>query len=234
VDDLVELGGIESLSNNSSVTHLIITWIFIGSDQEAKHVARAIQHNTRLLEVYLYDNKIGAQGAKNLAEAIMHNLTLQKIFIENNDIGQEGAEYLAEAIKQNTALQRINLGNNNIGDKGAEFVAEGIKHNTALLEMDLSFNNIGNEARFLAECLSQNTTLQEMGLSYNNIGDIELLLQISQLLEENVLIKERNQRKFVCAFSKVHKDLIRLGFDKMIVRFEYYPILGASFDEKQK
>jgi hypothetical protein len=83
----------------------------------------------------------------------------------------------------------------------------------------------------MAEAVRQNSTLQEINLGINNLG---LELQIADMLEDNRLKKERNYRKFISAFTKGRKDLIRLPFDKMMLRFVFYPILGVCADEKPK
>jgi hypothetical protein len=52
----------------------------------------------------------------------------------------------------------------------------------------------------------------------------DLESQIAKSLEGNLLKKEKNYRKFICAFTAYQEDLIRLRFDKMMLRFVYYPL----------
>jgi hypothetical protein len=37
-----------------------------------------------------------------------------------------------------------------------------------------------------------------------------------------------NYRKFICAFNQAHMGSYRLRFDKMILRFVYYPLMGIN------
>jgi hypothetical protein len=73
--------------------------------------------------------------------------------------------------------------------------------------------------------------LQEICLADNNIGD-DLAYQIAESLKENRLTKKRNYCKFICAFIDYQVDLVRLRFDKMILTFLYYPILGVADEMK--
>jgi hypothetical protein len=50
------------------------------------------------------------------------------------------------------------------------------------------------------------------------------------MLKENGLRRKMNYRKFVCAFTEDQVGSFRLRFDKMILRFVYYPILGILTD----
>jgi Ran GTPase-activating protein (RanGAP) involved in mRNA processing and transport len=69
--------------------------------------------------------------------------------------------------------------------------------------------------------------LQMIDLSGNYIGD-DLTSQIAEKLKKNCLTKKRNYCKFICAFIDYRIDSVRLRFDKMMLRFLYYPILGVA------
>jgi Ran GTPase-activating protein (RanGAP) involved in mRNA processing and transport len=91
--------------------------------------------------------------------------------------------------------------------------------------IDLRGNEIGAQgAKYVAEAIKVNSTLQTIELSDNDIGD-DLTSQIAETLEEIRLRKEMNYRKLICAFTATQVDLVRLRFDKMMLRFVYYPIL---------
>jgi hypothetical protein len=49
-------------------------------------------------------------------------------------------------------------------------------------------------------------------------------------LKGNRLKKKQSILKFICAFAKNQKVSIRLPFDKMILRFVLYPIMGVIPD----
>jgi hypothetical protein len=61
----------------------------------------------------------------------------------------------------------------------------------------------------------------------NDIGE-DLKSQIADTLLEIRSRKERNYRKFICAFTAYQLDSARLRFDKMMLRYVYYPIVGVS------
>jgi hypothetical protein len=64
--------------------------------------------------------------------------------------------------------------------------------------------------------------LETVGLDYH------LESQIAATLREIRSRKEANYRKFICAFTAYQVDSARLRFDKMMLRYVYYPILGVS------
>ena len=132
---------------------------------------------------------------------------------------------------QNTAIQVVNLSCNLIGDEGAKYVAEAITRNITLREIDLSQNIIGERgARYLAEAIKQNTTLQEINLS--RIGPY-FKARIAECLKDNILRKRKAYREFLCAFTQDREDWIRIGFDRMILKFVYYPLIEISFEDKK-
>jgi Ran GTPase-activating protein (RanGAP) involved in mRNA processing and transport len=94
-------------------------------------------------------------------------------------------------------LQTISLGDNDIGVEGAKAIADAIK---------------------------VNSILQRINLSYNGIGE-DLTREIAETLYETRLTKEMIYRKFICAFIYYQVGLVRLPFDKMMLRFVYYPLL---------
>jgi Ran GTPase-activating protein (RanGAP) involved in mRNA processing and transport len=229
--ELNELGGIESLSNflvhDSSVIRLILSFLSIG-DEGAKHIARVIEQNAYIQVINLRANDIHDEGAKYLADAIKRNTTLKNIGFWKNYIRNEGVKWIAEALKVNTCLVEIDLGFNSFRDEGVKFIAEAIKENSALQRITLDFNDIGNEGEeYIAEAIKENSTLQYIELRYDYFR-FGCRSQIRHSLYENILRKKRNDRKFICAFSKNQKSLIRLPFDRLILKFLYYPIMGVS------
>jgi hypothetical protein len=46
------------------------------------------------------------------------------------------------------------------------------------------------------------------------------------------LRKEKNYRRFICSFHEHRVESLRLRFDKMILRFVYYPIIGIILEEE--
>jgi Ran GTPase-activating protein (RanGAP) involved in mRNA processing and transport len=97
-------------------------------------------------------------------------------------------------------LQTIGLAYNGIRDEGAKAVAEAIKVNSMLETLDLRGNSIRED----------------------------LKSQIAATLQENRSRKEANYRNLICAFAAYQVDSARLRFDKMMLRYVYYPIMGVS------
>jgi hypothetical protein len=95
-----------------------------------------------------------------------------------------------------------------IGDEGAKSIAEALKFNSTLLEFELSDSN--------------------------NMEDDIFLTLISELLEKNDFRKRMNYRRFICAFSDFHFVSARLRFDKMILRYVFYPIMGVLPDDEDQ
>jgi hypothetical protein len=121
----------------------------------------------------------------------------------------------------------IVLYKNCIGVKGVEYFAEAIKHNCTLQVFDIGGNNIGAEgARYLADAIKVNSALQVVNLGGHQRAD--RASQIDEKLMDNILRQKMNYRKFICAFTEVqtNSSSSRLIFDKMILRFLYYPIMG--------
>jgi Ran GTPase-activating protein (RanGAP) involved in mRNA processing and transport len=155
------------------------------------------------------------------------NSTLQTINLGVNSIGDEGAKAVAEALKVNSTLQTIFLDNNGIGAEGAKAVAESIKVNSTLQTIDLGYNYIEDEgAKAVAEAIKVNSMLETLGLLFCFGEDLES--QVAETLQEIRSRKERNYRKFICAFTAYQVDSARLRFDKMTLRYVCYPILGVS------
>jgi hypothetical protein len=44
--------------------------------------------------------------------------------------------------------------------------------------------------------------------------------------------KKADMRKLICAFTENRKNLVHIWFDKMILRFLYYPVMGIAPEDK--
>jgi hypothetical protein len=69
-------------------------------------------------------------------------------------------------------------------------------------------------------------------LARNNIRG-NFCFQIYEMLGENGIRTKMNYRKFLCAFTESQIELVRLRFDKMMLRFVYFPVLGLLADENE-
>jgi hypothetical protein len=184
--------------------------------------------NSVLQWIDLSTNCIGAKGAEFIADGIRLNSALQEINLSGNDIGAEGSKYLADAIKLDSMLLHFELVNNKIGAEGAKYFAEAIKVNSALQKIHLYCNR----SQISCRCdIKVNSTMEGIYLEeYNNIGDDEIASHIGEKSKENILRKEANYRKFICAFTDDKVESVRLGFDEMILRFVYYRVMGMQLN----
>jgi hypothetical protein len=102
--------------------------------------------------------------------------------------------------------------------EGVLAIAEAIKVNVMPETMDLKDNtSFGLRSRIME-------TIYLWRNEYISYG--HLTFEIAETLKENHPRKEKNYCKFICAFTAYQADSVRLRFDKMMLRFVYYPILG--------
>jgi hypothetical protein len=101
------------------------------------------------------------------------------------------------------------------------------------LKRILPFTQIKNQgAEWLTEAMKENSVLQDASFNLENskIGR-DLQDQIFQLVLQNRIRKQKNDLAFICAFTKLRIGLIKLPFDKMMMSFVFYPLMGVSPDE---
>ena len=85
----------------------------------------------------LSSNHIGDQGATALGVALQHNSTLAALTLFDNNIGEEGAKALGVALQYNTALQHLNLFLTNMGSIGKTAFEVALLRNTTIRRLIL-------------------------------------------------------------------------------------------------
>lgn len=121
-------------------------------------------------------NRITDKGATQLAKALESDASLENLYLSGNEIGPTGAQALAQALTKNTHLRSLHLSGNNIGEEGARFLADGIAGNTALRALYLGTNGIGVAGmQSLAAALTHNKSLEELTLGQNKVGSAGVL-----------------------------------------------------------
>jgi Ran GTPase-activating protein (RanGAP) involved in mRNA processing and transport len=185
-------------------------------------------HNSSVTHLDLRDLRIYDDSAQHIAQLLQHNTHLLDINLSYNRIGAKGAKAIAEALKVNSTLESIDLSNTRIGPEGGKAVAEALKVNSTLQTIYLGIRNyIGEEGvKAIAEAIKLNSTLQTIRIEDHLTCQI-----IAETLKKNSLQKKMNYCKLICKFTAYHADSIRLRFDKMMLRYEFYPLLGVLFDE---
>jgi hypothetical protein len=184
----------------------------------------------QITSLWIYNNQlIELGGIEGLVNLLRHNSSVTRLDLRGLGIGPEGAKRIAQLLQHNTQLLHINLWGNGIGAGGAKAVAEALKVNSTLQTIYLWGNGIGAEgAKAVAEALKVNSMLETIGLGGQGGEDLES--QIAATLRAIRSRKEANYRKFICAllFTAYQVDSARLRFDKMMLRYVYFPILGVS------
>jgi hypothetical protein len=242
----------KAIEHNSALLEIDLSWNLI-EFEGSKCLSKAIRQNSTLQKINLEGNLVRANGAKYLAEAIKQNSSLLEINLEMNFIRNEGVKYLAQAIKHNSSLLEINLERNHICDEGARYIARAV---ISTLEIKLSWDDIRDGiAQWIVEAIEQNSSyfpfiarmleyVSPFGKrAYNSTFDVihlsnnyisyHLESHIANILQERRVRKERNYRRYICAFidDQKGKRLIRLPFDKMILRFVCYPIMEFATND---
>lgn len=145
----------------------------------ATALAQAIKTNNSLIDVYLWQTHLKAQGVTAIAEALVGNTKVKNLTIGEdsltdhhsafsygaNDIGPEGAKVLSSLLRENDTLELLNLWGVGVGEQGARHFAEVLDparpgHNTRLEWLGLEKNEIGEiGCTALSECLERNCYL---------------------------------------------------------------------------
>ena len=153
------------------------------SCQDAKRLGGVLAQCPSLSQLYLDDNKIGAEGAGSLAAVLAQCPALSVLSLgglsgfqwhhECNEIGNEGAERFAGVLPQCPALSALYLGGTGIGDEGVGRLAEVLPQCPALSVLCLCENDIGPQGALeLAGVLPQCPALSKLDLGWNNIGNL--------------------------------------------------------------
>ena len=180
----------------------------------AEALSGALKVNSRLTNLDLRSNRIGASGAQALSDALETNTTLTKLDLTDNDIGVSGARFLSKAIKINASLTTLNLSRNklngetNLGSprrpyeitKIPIFFRQGTcTHPEALKRLD-EFSTGMDETMddyglfSLSESLKTNTTLTNLNLEGNNEIDVVTPFYLTEFLKTNATLTTLNLR----------------------------------------
>lgn len=147
------------VSRHLSLRILHLSYNRISDANEIAALARALETNQSLTELYLDHNEIYAEGAVILANALRENETLQVLQLSSNQVHDKGAEAIAKVLaNENTTLKRLCLERNKITSRGVEALLKALesnvtihyvevgKHQTSLhqeLELTLQSNRAG-------------------------------------------------------------------------------------------
>jgi Ran GTPase-activating protein (RanGAP) involved in mRNA processing and transport len=139
-------------------------------------LAHALNNNTTLIELILYNNRLSDKGIRFLAlELSINNSTLKKLNLGFNDITDDGAQHLAQMLKTNRTLIHLCLQQNHIGDRGVQLLAGVLARQNWTLELLNLFSNkflSDGSIPVLSNMLQLNQSLQKLDIRDCNVTDI--------------------------------------------------------------
>ena len=178
------------------------------NNQDMEIVAQQIIINKQCKELSLESNKITSQGAFILANALNNNTTLESLRLFNNHLSDSGVKYLSEVLStNNSTLKTLGLGSNDITDNGIKYLAQMLEINQSLTLLGLVSNEITDRGvRLLTDVLShRNRTLQVLHLSKHQLitdGSVNVLIDmfrrnhsLKQLWIQNCKLSENGKQK---------------------------------------
>ena len=126
------------ISRHPSLKVLHLSYNRLSESDEIAALARALETNNALTELYLDHNEIDAKGATILASALRENQTLQVLHLSSNQIHDTGAKAFANVlVVDNTTLKRLSLERNRITSIGVEALLTALKSNVTILHLEV-------------------------------------------------------------------------------------------------
>lgn len=141
---------IPAVQHHSSLRILHLSYNRISNDNnEITFLARALETNRVLTELYLDHNEIDVEGATAIANMLRQNETLQVLQLSNNKVRDDGAEAFANVLANdnNTTLTRLMLERYQISSRGVESLLEALESNVTLqyLQVDKHQTSVHQE-----------------------------------------------------------------------------------------
>ena len=113
--------------------------------QEAAELAKALEGNTHLTELYASGHELNAEAVKLLAAAVAKNQTLRVLCIGNASFGDSGTAALVEGLVGNTTLQQLDLESKSLGPQGAAALGKALSTGLGVETLLLARNPLTNE-----------------------------------------------------------------------------------------
>ena len=96
----------------------------------------------RLTELNISFNRIGDNGIVCIATALETNTTMRTLDVWDCDISDVGVKSLAKALTVNRSLHKLNMNGNYIGDNGMIQIATALQTNNTLKALHILYNNM--------------------------------------------------------------------------------------------
>jgi Ran GTPase-activating protein (RanGAP) involved in mRNA processing and transport len=165
----------------------------MGND-DAKALAKALENNTRICYLGLYDHCIGDKGSTAIARALQRATQLVSLNLAENPLSSAAVR----ALLAPKTLRRLSLTRCTLIGEDIVAVAKVLEHDSNLQSIDLSTCGI-DDAGVAALCasLAINSTLQCLSLNYNRF-DAAGYVALAELMRSNTTIASLHvdQKKF--------------------------------------
>jgi len=130
------------LAASSGLSSLDLTLNNLGDEGAAHATSRVLGRNTRLQELQLRENMLGAPGMQLLAASLAACRDLVRLDVSANALGPAGVRSLCEALGKLRKLEGLGLASNQMGDAGAAHLAGVLEDSHALRHLNLQWNDI--------------------------------------------------------------------------------------------
>jgi Ran GTPase-activating protein (RanGAP) involved in mRNA processing and transport len=138
----------------------------------ASVAASLMKGKSRLTDLVLQDNDIGADGMAAIAASLRHATELSILNFQSNYIGADGAIAVGGMLKDKLKLTQLWLGGNSLGNDGVTAIAASLLRATELSDLDLQANSISVDgAKAVADMLEDKLKLFQLRLGSNNLAD---------------------------------------------------------------
>jgi hypothetical protein len=165
------------------------------------YLCKALEKNFAL-EYYLEidENEIDSRGIEKLKDALKFNSSLVSLNLLENNLGNDGAKIIGECLKHNSSLQNIFLRKTRTSERGLASMIKGLKVNYSLGKIDMRENSI---------CWRNHRSMY-------------------QALEQSKKRRIDYQKFLMCAFIRRKPLIEKKNFEKLILGFYFFLILGGS------
>ena len=143
----------------------------------AEELSRALAQNSSLEKLDIgWNGGVGDEGIRHIAKALEHNKQLKELWIGECGVTDKGAAYLASALSVNNTLKMLHMGDTRgeLTEDGLSKLTQTLSHNTGLITLAVPRNLL---SIMLTEQYEQklNETREKVGLSSIEIEGERLL-----------------------------------------------------------
>ena len=136
----------------------------------------------RLTELNISFNRIGDNGIVCIATALETNTTMRTLDVWDCDISDVGVKSLAKALTVNRSLHKLNMNGNYIGDNGMIQIATALQTNNTLKALHILYNNmrITDKGVLLLSSAIRNRAMECLKLCWSSTQPDRTLKEIGE------------------------------------------------------